>query len=412
MESSRSKVMQQAQVDVVTKSGSESTNKDVLYDPRDTATLENPYPAFRRLRDEAPVYKLPDDPVWVLSRFADVEAAMLDWQTFSSAKGNNTYEDPMRVGRTMTTNDPPRHDELRRLVASGFTAGRVKAHEERIALAVDRLIDKIDPDGFDFMTEFAAPLTGQVIASLIGVPDGNLEQMRIAVDIGLTPTDEHPNGPGLAEVFDFMLGLIAERRKEPTGDMLSVFLASEEKGVSFSDLDIAVTSGSLLAAGFSSTGHSMGNIMLSLYNNPDQLRLVLNDLSLVPAMVEEGLRYDPGVMSFARQTTRDVELHGVTIPADSRVMMMFSSANHDERKFEDPETFNILRKDANRHISFNVGVHHCMGSSLARLEMRLAYERLLARIGEFELDLDRAERPWSLNFRGFRTLPTRAQRGR
>lgn len=161
--------MQQAQVDVVADAGSGATQRDMLYDPRDPATLENPYPAFRRLRDEAPVYKLPDDPVWVLSRFADVEAAMLDWRTFSSAKGNNTYEDPMRVGRTMTTNDPPRHDELRRLVASGFTPGRVKAHEGRIALAVDRLIDKIDPNGFDFMTEFAAPLTGQVIASLASI---------------------------------------------------------------------------------------------------------------------------------------------------------------------------------------------------------------------------------------------------
>lgn len=402
--------MQQVQSDVAADGG--SAHEGVLYDPRDPATLENPYPAFRRLRDEAPVYKLPDDPVWVLSRFADVEAAMLDWRTFSSAKGNNTYEDPMRVGRTMTTNDPPRHDELRRLVASGFTPGRVKAHEGRIALAVDRLVDKIDPDGFDFMTEFAAPLTGQVVASLLGVPDENLEQMRIAVDVGLTPTADHPNGPGLSEVFDFMLGLVAERRREPADDMLSVFLAAEEKGVPFSDIDIAVTSGSFLAAGFSSTGHSMGNIMLSLYRNPDQRRLVLNDLSLVPSMIEEGLRYDPGVMSFARQTTRDVELHGVTIPADSRVMMLFSSANHDERKFADPEAFNVRRKDANRHISFNVGVHHCMGSSLARLEMRLAYERLLARIGAFELDLDRAERPWSLNFRGFRTLPTRAQRGR
>lgn len=378
------------------------------YNPRDLATIDNPFPAFRRLRDEAPVYKLRQESVWVLSRHADVEAAMMDWRTFSSAKGIIIYEDPARLGRTLTTNDPPRHDELRRLIGAGYTPGRVQAHAERIGLLVDELLEKVDLANFDFVSEFAGPLTGKVIGSLIGVPEGNLEQLRVAVDEGLAPTEEHPDGRGLGEVFDFMMQLIARRRSEPLNDMLTDFMNAEDNGVSMSDQDMAVTCGSILAAGFSSTAHQMSNILLSLYNAPDQRRLVLDDLSLVPAMIEEGLRHDVGTMSFGRQTTRDVELHGVAIPADSRVMILLSSANRDERRFENPDRFDIHRKDK-RHIAFNVGIHHCLGSSLARLEMRIAFERLLARIGEFELDLGNAPRVHSLNFRGFRHLPVQAK---
>lgn len=375
-----------------------------IYDPRDPATVDDPFPAFRRLRDEAPVYKLRREEVWVISRYADVEAAMMDWHTFSSAKGNVIYEDPARIGRTLTTNDPPRHDQLRRLIGAGYTPGRVKAHEGRIEQIVADLVAKLDPSGFDFVGDFAGPLTGRVIGSLIGVPETELERLRVAVDESFVPTDEFPDGQGLGDVFEFMLDLVARRRREPHDDMISAFLSAEDNGVTMSDQDIAVTCGSILAAGFSSTAHTMGNIMLGLFRAPDQRRLVLDDPSLIPGMIEEGLRFDVGTMSFGRQTTREVELHDVTIPADSRVMLLLSSANRDERRFENPERFDIHRKEK-RHISFNVGIHHCLGSSLARLEMRIAFEKLLARLGEFTLDLDSALRVRSLNFRGFRSLP-------
>ena len=378
-----------------------------MYNPRDPATIDNPFPAFRRLRDEAPVYKLRNEEIWVISRYADVEASMMDWRTFSSAKGNVIYEDPARIGRTLTTNDPPRHDQLRRLIGAGYTPGRVKAHEARIAQLVDELLAKVDPRGFDFVSAFAGPLTGKVIGSLIGVPDEELERLRVAVDEAFVPTDAFPDGQGLGEVFTFMMELVAQRRREPRDDMLSDFLAAEDEGVTMSDQDIAVTCGSILAAGFSSTAHTMSNILLGLFKAPDQLRLVLDDPSLISSMIEEGLRYDVGTMSFGRQTTRDVELHGVTIPADSRVMLLLSSANRDERRFEAPDMFDIHRKEK-RHIAFNVGIHHCLGSSLARLEMKIAFEKLLAHLGEFSLDLDKAVRAASLNFRGFRSLPVHA----
>ena len=381
--------------------------KSELYNPRDPATVDDPFPAFRRLRDEAPVYKLLREEIWVISRYADVEASMMDWRTFSSAKGNVIYEDPARIGRTLTTNDPPRHDQLRRLIGAGYTPGRVKAHEARIGQLVDGMLAKIDPRGFDFVGEFAGSLTGKVIGSLIGVPEEELERLRVAVDESLVPTDAFPDGRGLSEVFDFMMDLVARRRVDPRDDMLTAFLGAEDEGVTMSDQDIAVTCGSILAAGFSSTAHTMSNILLGLFKAPDQQRLVLDDPSLIPLMIEEGLRYDVGTMSFGRQTTRDVELHGVTIPADSRVMLLLSSANRDERRFENPDRFDIHRKEK-RHISFNVGIHHCLGSSLARLEMRIAFEKLLAHIGEFSLDLDKAVRVASLNFRGFRSLPVHA----
>lgn len=379
-----------------------------LYDPRDPAIVRDPFPAFRRLRDETPVYKLRNEPIWVLSRWADVEAAMFDWRTFSSAKGNVIYEDPARIGRTLTTNDPPRHDQLRRLIGAGYTPGRVKAHEERIHTLVDDLIASLDLDDFDFVSQFAAPLTGKVIGSLIGVPDDNLEQLRVAVDQAFVPTDEFPDGKGLKEVFAFMMELVAHRRDKPLDDMLTAFLHAQDSGVSMSDEEVAVTCGSILAAGFSSTAHQMSNILLALHDDRETLRQVLDDASLIPAMIEEGLRYDVGTMSFGRQTTRDVELHGVVIPADSRVMILLSSANRDERRFAEPDRFDIRRVDR-RHISFNVGIHHCLGSSLARLEMRIAFDRLFAWLGEFDIDLQRSTRVHSLNFRGFRHLPVRAQ---
>ena len=377
-----------------------------IYDPRDTAIVQDPFPAFRRLRGEAPVYKLRNEPIWVLSRWADVEAAMLDWRTFSSAKGNVIYEDPARIGRTLTTNDPPRHDHLRRLIGAGYTPGRVKAHEERIGTLVDAMIASLDLADFDFVSQLAAPLTGKVIGSLIGVPDEALEQLRVAVDEAFIPTEEYPEGKGLKEVFAFMMDLVAHRRGKPRDDMLTAFLHAEDAGVSMSDEEVAVTCGSILAAGFSSTAHQMSNILLALHNNRAVLRQVLDDASLIPAMIEEGLRYDVGTLSFGRQTTREVELHGVMIPADSRVMILLSSANRDERRFAEPDTFDIGRSDR-RHIAFNVGIHHCLGSSLARLEMRIAFERLLARLGEFEIDLQRSARVHSLNFRGFRKLRVR-----
>lgn len=378
-----------------------------IYDPRDPAVADDPFPAFARLRNEAPVYALHSEPIWVLSRFNDVEAAMLDWRTFSSAQGNMIYEDPARIGRTLTTNDPPRHDKLRNLIGAGYTPGRVKAHEARIEALVEAMLDEIDLHGFDFVTQFAAPLTGRVIGSLIGVPDEDLEELRIAVDEGLSPTPEFPDGRGIGKVFDFMMDLVARRRDDPRDDMLTAFLNASDNGVSMSDQDVAVTCGSILGAGFSSTAHQMSNIMLSLYRAPEQRRVLLDDLSLTPAMIEEGLRHDVSTMSFGRQTTRDVELHGVTIPANSRVMMLLSSANRDERKFEKPDSFLISRRN-NRHIAFNVGIHHCLGSSLARLEMKIAFQRLLPRLGEFELDLEGAKRLHSLNFRGFRNLPVQA----
>lgn len=379
-----------------------------IYNPRDPAIVENPFPAFRRLRDEAPVYLLHNEPIWVLSRFADVEAAMLDWQTFSSAQGNMVYEDPLRVGRTLTTNDPPRHDRLRRLIGAGYTPGRVKAHEDRIRTLVDEMLDSVDLAHFDFVTEFAAPLTGKVIGSLIGVPEESLEQLRVAVDEGLAPAEGYPDGRGLSEVFDFMMNLIALRRDDPRDDMLTAFLRADDNGVSMSEEDVAVTCGSILGAGFSSTAHQMSNILLALHHNPAVHAAVTAHPGLVPAMIEEGLRYDVSTMAFARQTTRDVDLHGVTIPANSRVMMLLSSANHDERQFENADAFNIDRANR-RHIAFNVGIHHCLGSSLARLEMKIAFERLFARAEGFDLDLARAERIHSLNFRGFRNLPTHAR---
>ncbi|MGI9324443.1 MAG: cytochrome P450 [Pseudomonadales bacterium] len=378
----------------------------LLYDPLDSATVDNPFDAFRALRDEAPVYHMEREDLWYLSRYEDVEAALFDWRTFSSAQGSQVREDPQRIGKTMTTNDPPRHDQIRRLVQIGFTPKRVQAHAERINNLTDDLIAQLPDDGFDFVSDFAGPLTGLVIGSLIGVPDEDLELIRKMIDEGLSFTDEFPNGKGLKPVFDYVLELVADRRANPGADMMSAFCGAEDAGFTMSDLDIAVTCGSILGAGFSSTGHQLGNIAFALHQLPDVRRKVLADPGLIPNLIEESLRWDVSTMAFARQTTREVELHGATIPADARVVCLLSSANRDDRQYDRADEF-VLDRENKRHLGWGHGIHHCMGSALARLEMRTALEKILPILGEFDIDLERAVRLKHLNFRGHRELPVR-----
>lgn len=381
----------------------------VRYDPRDAATVADPFPVWARLREEAPVYWLEREQVWVVSRSADVERIMLDWQNFSSAKGNIVHEDPARIGRTLTTNDPPRHDKLRRLIGRGYTPKRVLEHDDRIRQLLERLIERLPGPDFDFITDLAGPLAGGVVGSLIGIPEDELDRLQMLIDEAVQVDDDDPNDAGLHAVFEFVLGIVRDRRANPRDDMISDFCAADDEGVGMSDLDIAVTCGSILGAGFTSTAHQMGNILHALFMFPDQRRLVQNDLSCVPAMIEEGLRYDVSTFCFARQTTTEVEVAGVVIPADQRLMVLLSSANRDPARFSNPDQFDFERPFPIRHMAFNIGVHHCMGSSLARLEMKIAFERLLPLLGDFELDLANAERVRSLNFRGFRRQPIHIQ---
>lgn len=372
-----------------------------LFTPLDPVVVADPFPSYKRLRDEAPAYWLESEGVWVISRYSDVFAVMQNWQDFSSAKGNIIHEDPQRVGRTLTTNDPPRHDHLRSLIQLGYTPRRVRAHEERIRKYVDELINDVAGRPFEFLTEFASPLTGRTIGSLIGVPEHDLDYLREIVDEA-TATDD--GNRTMAEVFAYMKNLVADRRMNPVDDMISVFCRAGEKGIEVTDEDIAVTCGSILGAGFSSAAHQLTLTMHALFRNPDQRRMVTADPTLIPAMIEESIRWDVATAAFARQTTREVEVAGTTIPADSRLMVLLSSANRDDRRFPDADVFDVHRQDK-QHLGFNVGIHHCLGSALARMMMKAAFESLLPNLGDFELDLEQAVRVRSLNFRGFRTLP-------
>ncbi|MGI9613781.1 MAG: cytochrome P450 [Acidimicrobiales bacterium] len=376
----------------------------VEYDSLSDESVSDPYPAFQRLQDDAPVYHNAREDLWYLSRYDDVRAALVDWETFSSSEGSQVREDPARIGKTMTTNDPPRHDQIRRLVQKGYTPGRVQRHEPRIASIVNELLDNLPEEQFDMVGDFAGPLTGLVIGSLIGIPDDDLEMLRVMIDEGLAMTEEHPNGKGLAKLFAYVLELVAERRKSPGDDMISDFCAAEDAGFTMSDLDIAVTCGSILGAGFSSTGHQIGNTVLALHRFPDVRRRVLENPDLIPAVVEEGMRWDVSTYAFARKTMRNVPLHDTVIPEGSRVVLLLGAANRDPRHFDRPEDFD-LERDTSGHLGLGFGIHYCMGAALARMEMRIAFEQLLPRLGDFEIDFDNAVRLRHHNFRGFRDMP-------
>lgn len=376
----------------------------IEYESLSDESVSDPYPAFQRLQDHAPVYHHEGEDLWYLSRYDDVRAAQLDWQTFSSSEGIQVREDPARIGKTMTTNDPPRHDQIRRLVQKGYTPRRVQRHEERITSLVSERLAQLSDDRFDVVGEFAGPLTGLVIGSLIGIPDDDLEMLRVMIDEGLAITPEHPSGKGLANVFAYVLDVVAERRRAPGDDMISEFCAAEDAGFTMSDLDIAVTCGSILGAGFSSTGHQIGNTVLALHQFPDVRRRVQRNPELIPAVVEEGMRWDLSTYAFARVTMRDVDLHGTVIPKGSRVVLLLGAANRDPRQFDRPEVFDLDR-DTSGHLGLGFGIHYCMGAALARMEMRIAFEQLVPRLGDFEIDFDNAVRLRHHNFRGFRTMP-------
>ena len=380
---------------------------DLYWDPFDTDLDDDPHEVWRRLRDEEPVYRNDRYDFWALSRFADVEAAHRDPATFSSARGTvlELMGHDMSGTGQMIFMDPPEHTRLRTLVSRAFTPRRVTLLEDRVRQLCCALLDPhVGGKGFDYVRDFGAQLPSRVISSLVGVPPEDQEEQRRHIDemFHIEPGVGMVNNISLAagNALHRYLGTLVDRRTaEPADDLLTALCQAEltrAETVRFANL--------LYSAGTETVGRLLGNAAVVLAEFPDQRAALVKEPELIPNAVEELLRFEAPSPVQGRMTTREVTMHGVTIPAGSKVLLLTVSAGRDERAFPDPDRFDV-RRTIQHHVSFGYGIHFCVGAALARTEGRVALEETLRRFPTWEVDRQRVVRQHTSTVRGFSSVP-------
>ncbi|HEY8514068.1 MAG TPA: cytochrome P450 [Candidatus Binatia bacterium] len=399
---------------------SEASDTMREFDPYDWSFHEDPYPTYRWLRDEAPAYHNPRVGFWAISRYEDVLAAFKDTERLSNAKGvsleQSSHGDPSETASFLAM-DPPRHDVMRGLVARGFTPRRVAELEPRIrALATEHIDRVIEQGRCDFIKDFAGKLPMDVISEMLGVPVADRDTLRHWADTLLHREDGvreiPPAGIEAAlNIVAYFQDLVKDRHARPTEDLPSALLAAEVDGRRLTDKEIISFLFLMVIAGNETTTKLLGNALYWLWRNPEQRALVAADPSLIPAWVEETLRYDPSTQMLARTVRGGYELHGERLQDGERVLILIGAANRDERVFPNPDAYDV-RRDASAHLAFGKGTHFCMGASLARLEGRVALEEVCRRLPDFEIDPSGLERVHSMNVRGFAAMPISFTPGR
>ncbi len=385
----------------------------IEFDPYDWQVHEDPYPFYRALRDEAPCYYSEKRDFWALSRYDDVLAGFRDWEGLSNTQGVSLEREQVREARLVMSflgMDPPQHDRLRNLVSRGFSPRRVRDLEPRVRELARHYLDAFVEKGeCDFIDEFAGKLPMDVISEMLGVPQEDRDGLRAWADL-VVHRDEGvaevpPEGmAAAASLIKYFSEHVARRRARPTDDLASALIDAELDGERLEDLDIIGFLFLMIIAGNETTTKLLGNALYWAWRNPDQRARLVADPTLAESWVEETLRYDPSSQLIARTSTRPLELHGRTIPADSRVALLIGSANRDERYWSDPDRFD-LERNTSGSLAFGQGTHFCLGASLARLEGRVSLEEVLRRIPGWEVREEGIERVHSSNVRGFAHLP-------
>ena len=384
----------------------------LVYNPFAYEIHEDPYPTYARMREEAPAYHNPELGFWALSRFDDVLRGYQDWESFTSTGGVALGDSGAGSAPSMIGMDPPDQTQLRKLAVHAFSPKRVGALEPRVRALTTRFLDTLVADGeCDLIARFAALLPSDVISTLLGAPPSDHNNLRIWTATLLTREDGKANLPEAAleaqkNLIGRFLELIAEKRKRPDEDLISALIATELEGRRLTDLEILGFAMLLIAGGNETTEKLIANTVHQLARHPDQRAAILADPSRIPAAVEESLRFRSPTQYMARTTTRDVEIHGKTIPKGEKVILLIGAANHDARRFEAPERFDIHRS-MERHLAFGFGVHFCLGARLARLEARVALEEIHKRLPDYEVDESGVSVVHATNVAGLATLPIR-----
>lgn len=388
---------------------------DLVYNPYAYEIHEDPYPTYARLRDEAPFYRNDQLDFWALSRHEDVNSAFRDSATFSNSHGVSI--EPSAWGpeahRTMSflALDAPRHGRMRSLVSRGFTANRVAEMEPRIReLTLLHLDPALERGDFDFVADLAGRLPMDVISELIGVPREDRAELRRLADLVVHREDGLMDVPlagmeASLELVEYYTAMVDDRRRQRRDDLTSALIDAEIDGDSLSDEEIIGFIFLMVVAGNETTTKLLANAWYWAWRFPDERAKPFADPGRIPDWVEETLRFDTSSQMVARVTLKDVERHGVHVPAGGRVLLLAGSANRDPRMFADPDRYD-LERDTAGIASFGFGRHFCLGAPLARLEARVVLEELVSRVADYDIDSSRARRVHSINVRGFETLPT------
>jgi cytochrome P450 len=394
---------------------------DLYYDPFDFAIDDDPYPVWKRMRAEAPLYYNDRYGFYALSRYDDVAAALPDWQTYRS--GHGTTADILFSGievppGILLFEDPPLHDLHRRLLSRVFTPRRMLAVEDLVREFCTHALDPLrDADGFDFVADLGAFMPMRTIGYLLGIPEEGQQLIRDRNDASITVNADHGDAGDLSQtVIAESIAMFAEyiewRATHPSDDLMTELLTAE---IEESDgtrrrlerTEVLAYTAMIAGAGNETTARLIGFMGQLLGEHHDQRRELVADPSLIPSAVEETLRYEPPSPVQARYVARDVELHGHAVTEGSYMLLINASANRDDTRFADPDRYDIHRTGG--HLSFGQGLHFCLGSALARLEARVAFEEVLARWTDWEVDYDNASRARTSSVRGWARLPVRTR---
>ena len=373
------------------------TASPLVYDPSTLQFQEDMFSVYQRLRDEQPVYAGPG--FYALSRFDDIWRAVNDWESFSSV-----VEEANSLLPQMIYFDPPRHTAMRALVSRAFTPKRVASVEELVRATARSLLDEVEAaGGCELQHEFAALVPSVVIAKMIGVEDEHVPQFRSWTESFLEITGPADYQEAASKIYALFADLLAARRAAPRDDLMTALIEAEVDGQRLTDEELLGFCLLLILAGNDTTSSLIGSGMVLLARHPDQRERLLAEPALWANAIEEMNRIESPTQVLPRTTTEDVTLHGTTIPAGSRVMLIWGSANHDEREFPEPERFDVGRR-ITRHLSFGHGIHYCLGANLARLEARAAFEEWHARFPRYTL-AGEPERIASIWARAYRRVP-------
>src|SRR3954453_2939626 len=402
-----------------------TVTEPLAFNPFDPGFRVNPYPTYRRLLAEDPVHRTPFG-MLALSRYRDCAAILRDHRSSSDASNSNMYKQFMQgrnpeevfgalAGmRPFLFMDPPDHTRLRALVQKAFTPKTVENLRPRIQELVDDLMAPVmDRGSMDVIEDLAYPLPVRVITEMLGVPledhdtfKGWSRELAGALDPDFaTPDDVAQRRERAASAFvEYFQGLIAERRRTLRDDLLSALIAAEDEGNKLSEKELLSTLILLLVAGHETTVNLIANGVLALARHPDQLQRLRDDPVLVRTAVEEVLRYDPPVQFTARVALESMDLDGTTLEQGGQAILLIAAANRDPEQFNNPDTFDVGRQD-NRHLSFGLGAHFCLGAPLARAEGQVTLETLSRHVGDLRLHVEQPEYKENIVLRGLAALP-------
>jgi cytochrome P450 len=393
---------------------------ELYYDPFDFAIDDDPYPVWRRMRAEAPLYFNEKHNFYALSRYHDVAKALPDWETYRSGRGTTAdilfsgIEVPPGI---LLFEDPPLHDLHRKLLSRVFTPRRMLAVEDLVRDFCARALDPLrDADGFDFVVDLGAIMPMRTIGFLLGIPEDAQQDIRDRNDKSITMASQDGTADLSPTIFQDSIALFAEyiewRATHPSDDLMTDLLNAEVEEPDgtrrkLERNEVLAYTAMIAGAGNETTARLIGAMGQLLGEHADQRHELVADPSLIPSAVEESLRYEPPSPVQARYVARDVDLYGKTVTEGSYMLLLNGSANRDDTRFTDPDRFDIHRTGG--HLSFGQGLHFCLGSALARLEARVAFEEVVKRWTDWDVDYDGASRAHTSSVRGWARLPVKTR---